>query len=63
MHVFPAYREEHLLKMPFYSVIDLYNRALEIETCDVIEESASTNNKKIDLSDDLCYNIHTGQYE
>jgi hypothetical protein len=61
MHTFSAYREDDLLRLPFFSVLDLYNRALEIVTGDVIEPKSSIHTT--DLADELVYNIHTGQYE
>jgi len=61
MKTFPAYKESDLLQLPFFSVLDLYNRALELETGDVIEPIAPHSD--IDNSDQLVYNPDNNQYE
>jgi hypothetical protein len=63
MKTFPAYKESDLLFMPFFSVLDLYNRALELETGDIIEPTTSGIAGKIDKSNELTYNVHTQQWE
>jgi len=63
MHVFPAYKESDLLQLPFFSVIDLYNRALEIETGDLIEPEEQTTKTITNRSNELTYNPKTHQYE
>lgn len=61
LNTFPAYKESDLLSMPFFSVIDLYNRALEMVSGENLPDPKAQNVET--RSNELTYNPKTRQYE
>lgn len=61
LNTFPAYKESDLLSMPFFSVIDLYNRALEVVSGENLPDPKIQSSQS--KTNELSYNIKTKQYE